>query len=88
MGLRLPMEPLLGDALTAPTSWDGRVVLTAAVAVLLPLILTYTLTSLKANSIKNGPGKGNPPPAPYAMPVLGNTFQFAYDTEGFLARTL
>jgi hypothetical protein len=88
MGLELPIELLLGGALTAPNAWDGRVIFTAAVAVLLPFMLTYILTSLKAKSIQNGRSKGNPPPAPYAVPVLANTFQFAYDTEGFIARTL
>ncbi|KAK4142879.1 cytochrome P450 [Dichotomopilus funicola] len=60
----------------------------ALVAVLLPLILTYALTTFNANWIRNVRGKGNPPPVPYALPVLGNTFQFAYDTEGFITKTI
>ena len=75
-----------GPTLTGLTWWDGR--FTLAAVVLLPLLLTYTITSLKATWIKNVRGKGSPPPVPYAVPVLANTFQFAYDTEGFIARTL
>lgn len=65
-----------------------RLTFTAVVAVLLPLILTYALTTFNANWIRNVRRKGNPPPVPYALPVLGNTFQFAYDTEGFITKTL
>lgn len=67
--------------------WSGRLAFAAA-AVLLPLIVTYALTSLSANWVKNVRGKGDPPPVPYAVPILGNTLQFAFDTEGLLARTL
>ena len=88
MGLEPLLPPALGSVLIGRESWDGRLVFTAAVAVLLPFILTYLYTSLSANLARNGDDKGAPPPVPYAVPLLGNTFQFAYDTEGFLARTL
>ncbi|KAH6623804.1 cytochrome P450 [Chaetomium tenue] len=65
----------------------GRAVFTAA-ALLLPLILTYALTSLSAHWSKHVRGSGDPPPVPYTIPGLANTFQFAYDTEGFLTKTL
>jgi hypothetical protein len=80
------LQSRFGPALTGLTWWDGRC--TLAAVVLLPLILTYTITFLQATWIKNVRGKGSPPPVPYAVPVLANTFQFAYDTEGFIARTL
>jgi hypothetical protein len=80
------LRSIFGPPLTGLTWWDGR--FTLAAVVLLPLILTYTATSLQATWIKNARGKGSPPPVPYAVPVVGNTFQFAYDTEGFIARTL
>ncbi|KAK4124284.1 cytochrome P450 [Parathielavia appendiculata] len=87
MGLQLLVEPLFGGALIGRGSWDGRLLITAAIAVLLPFILTYIVTSLNASWVTNR-GNGNPPAAPYAVPVLGNTSQFAYDTEGFITRTL
>lgn len=77
---------LLGGILVWLAS-DSRIVVAFAV-VLLPLLLTYTLTALKSNWARNVRGKGAPPPVPYPVPLLGNTFQFAYDTEGFLSRTL
>jgi len=86
MGLQSLVQPLL--AIAGPlTWWDERAAFVAA-AVLLPLIFTYTWTFFNAIWTKNGRAKGSPPLAPYAVPVLGNTFQFAYDTEGFLWRTL
>jgi hypothetical protein len=87
MTLESPLMSL-DSLLVRPLSWwDGRFAFAAA-AVLLPLLLTYTLTALRADWVKNVRGKGDPPPVPYAVPILGNTLQFAYDTEGFLARTL
>lgn len=79
----LSMPPISGSL----SWWDRRFTFTTA-AVLLPLLLTYVLTWLKARWIKNVQGEGDPPPVPYTVPILGNTFQFAYDTEGFLRRTL
>jgi hypothetical protein len=67
--------------------FGGRLAFTAA-AILLPLILTYALTSFNAKWSKNVRGKGDPPSVPYAVPVVANTFQFAYDTEGFITKTL
>ncbi|KAL2194105.1 cytochrome P450 [Corynascus similis CBS 632.67] len=68
----------------------GQFALTRKVlaGILLPLILTYILTWLSAHWAKNVRRKGDPPPVPYAMPGLANTLQFAYDTEGFLSKTL
>jgi hypothetical protein len=81
-------ESLLGGPLLSCLGyWDSRLAFAAAAA-LLPLALTYLLTWLRSAWIKNVRGKGDPPPVPYAVPFLGNTFQFAYDTEGFVARTL
>ncbi|GAB1317368.1 hypothetical protein MFIFM68171_07578 [Madurella fahalii] len=78
------LESLLGSG---QSSWDGRFTFAAAV-VLLPLLLTYAITFLSAAWIKNVRGKGDPPLVPYAVPIVGNTLQFAYGTEGFLTRTL
>lgn len=78
------LESLLSSGLS---SWDGRLAFTAA-AILLPVLLTYAVTFLRAKWIKNVRGKGDPPPVPYAVPIVGNTLQFAYGTEGFLTRTL
>ncbi|SPQ26358.1 4dadea4c-6e56-455e-b989-cac76d900c1f [Thermothielavioides terrestris] len=81
-------ESLLGGPLLSWLGcWDSRLAFAAAAAVL-PLALTYLLTWLRSAWIKNVRGKGDPPPVPYSVPFLGNTFQFAYDTEGFVARTL
>ena len=92
IGEEMSLEPLLGSP-QLPPWWlcDARVVLAAAM-LLLPLLVTYTLTSLRANRIQatgaQGKSKCDPPPVPYAIPGLGNTLHFAYDTEGFLAKTL
>ncbi|KAH6847079.1 cytochrome P450 [Chaetomium sp. MPI-CAGE-AT-0009] len=67
--------------------FGGRAAFTAA-ALLLPLILTYAFTSLSAHWSRHVRGSGDPPPVPYAVPGVANTFQFAYDTEGFLTKTL
>ncbi|KAK4098669.1 cytochrome P450 [Parathielavia hyrcaniae] len=87
MGLQVLVEPLFGGALTGGESWNGRPIVSAAIALLLPLIFTYALTTLNASRATSR-GKGDPPSVPYAVPVAGNTFQFAYDTEGFISRTL
>lgn len=88
MGWLSSLQSLLGQPMNGLNglAWDGR--FTFAAAVLLPLILTYAVTSLKATWIKNVRKNGKPPPVPYAVPGVANTFQFAYDTEGFIARTL
>ncbi|KAK0724677.1 cytochrome P450 [Lasiosphaeris hirsuta] len=71
-------------------SWlDQR--LTFASLVALPFILTFVFTTVKARWIKRAGSKNGehqPPPAPYTVPVLGNTVAFATDTEGFLRRML
>lgn len=69
------------------TLLGGRAAFTAA-ALLLPLILTYALTSLSAHWSRHVRGNGDPPPVPYTIPGVANTFQFAYDTEGFLWKSL
>lgn len=86
----MSLESLLGGPLSRwRESWDGSsiAVVPAAAAVLL-VLTTYAVTSLKAAWIKNVRGSGDPPTVPYAVPVLANTFQFAYDTESFLKRAL
>ncbi|KAL2255259.1 hypothetical protein VTK26DRAFT_3735 [Humicola hyalothermophila] len=70
------------------SSWWNSNLAFAVVGVLVPLLLTYAVTSVRAHWAKNVRGKGDPPPVPYLVPVLANVFQFAYDTEGFLGRTL
>jgi hypothetical protein len=76
------------ESLTAlETLFGGRAAFTAA-ALLLPLILTYAFTSLSAHWSRHIRGSGDPPSVPYTVPVVANTFQFAYDTEGFLSKTL
>lgn len=84
-------RPLIGSPQLPPWLCDARVALAAAM-LLLPLLVTYTLNSLRANRIQamatQGKSRCDPPPVPYAIPGLGNTLQFAYDTEGFLAKTL
>ncbi|KAL2130075.1 hypothetical protein VTI74DRAFT_6932 [Chaetomium olivicolor] len=72
----------------SPLTWKEGRFLYAAVVVLLPVLLTYALTSVRAKWAKDVRSKGNPPPVPYAVPIVGNTFQFAYDTQGFMSRTL
>jgi len=90
----MPSPPLPGSPQPPPPWWccDARVPLAAAILLLLPLLATYTLTSLRAHRIQTAATQGksecDPPPVPYAIPGLGNTLQFAYDTEGFLAKTL
>jgi hypothetical protein len=72
--------------LDAP-SWDSRFAVAAA-AVVLPLLLTYALTFISGVWAKNVRRKGDPPTAPYPVPIVANTLQFAYDTESFIARSL
>ncbi|KAK3291881.1 cytochrome P450 [Chaetomium fimeti] len=67
--------------------FGGRAAFTAA-ALLLPLIFTYAMTSLSAYWSRHVRGSGDPLTVPYAVPGVANTFQFAYDTEGFLTKTL
>ncbi|KAL2169097.1 hypothetical protein VTG60DRAFT_6424 [Thermothelomyces hinnuleus] len=74
-----PLDALAGGSFALTTT---------AAAILLPLILTFVLTSLNAHWAKNVRRKGDPPPVPYAVPGVANTLQFAYDTEGFLRKTL
>ncbi|KAJ4291450.1 hypothetical protein N0V88_006045 [Collariella sp. IMI 366227] len=80
----LPLEPWIGSPLLR---WDGRLTLVVAAA-LLPIVLTYALTSLRAYWAQNVRRGGDTPAVPYAVPLVGNTVQFAYDTEGFLTKTL
>jgi len=57
----------------------------------LPFLLTYTLTYIKAYWIKSTNikhGAREPPPAPYAAPLLGNTIAFANDPQGTLRKML
>ncbi|KAK1826202.1 cholesterol 7-alpha-monooxygenase [Podospora conica] len=62
---------------------------TIAALLLLPFLLTYVLTSLRASfgrriAARPGPGPKEAPVAPYAVPLLAHTFQFAVRTEKFL----
>ena len=72
------------------STWQTQYAAVGALLVV-PFIITYLLTSIRAAwkrsvGIKNGPQE--PPIAPYAVPGLAHTFQFAVNTEGFLWRML
>ncbi|KAK0648898.1 cytochrome P450 [Cercophora newfieldiana] len=65
--------------------------LAVSALLLLPFLLTYTLTYIKGYWIKTTRSKHGgrePPPAPYAIPGLANTIGFARDPEGYLRRML
>ncbi|KAK3320363.1 cytochrome P450 [Cercophora scortea] len=75
---------LLGDA----PAWNGWLTITASVV--LPFLLTYVLTCTNAYWILNFRGKrGNwPPPAPYVVPLLGNTLEVAASPQAFIGRMI
>ena len=51
----------------------------------LPFLLTYFSTTLKSSTaIKNSGTAVQPPPVPYWIPLIGNLFPFAFNTEKFL----
>ncbi|KAK0610579.1 cytochrome P450 [Bombardia bombarda] len=78
------------DACSAWTWWDGRITIVGLV--ILPLLVTYLITSISAYVIKSKASSGQngarPPPMPYLVPLLGNTFQFATKPESFLTNAL
>jgi len=75
-----------------PVPGTGKYLAAAAASLLiLPFLLTYALTSIKAYRLSNGDPKNGarePPPAPYVVPGLANTFAFASDPEGFLKKMM
>jgi len=86
MGLLSLVDPMT----MFPVSGAGKY-LAAASLLLLPFLITYALTSIKAYRLSNGDPKNGarePPPAPYAVPGLANTFAFASDPEGFLKKMM
>ncbi|KAK3322012.1 cytochrome P450 [Apodospora peruviana] len=74
------------------SSWqnmNGRPA-TAALIVLLPFLITYLITLFKASWViyyGHKPG-ACPPTAPYAVPLVDNTIQFASDPHGYIAKML
>uniref|UniRef100_A0A8H7NE76 Cytochrome P450 n=1 Tax=Bionectria ochroleuca TaxID=29856 RepID=A0A8H7NE76_BIOOC len=56
--------------------------------VLLPLLVTYAATAVGNWGYRNGDASREPPRVPYWIPVIGNTFGFAYNTEKFLASVI
>jgi hypothetical protein len=56
--------------------------------VLLPLLVTYAATAVGNWGYRNGDASREPPRVPYWIPVIGNTFGFAYNTEKFLASVM
>lgn len=64
----------------AETNSYGKVL----VFLVLPCLLTYAYTSYGNKGYRNDPASREPPKVPYWVPVVGNTFGFAFDTETFL----
>jgi len=68
-------------------SLDMRLSLTL-VAILIPL-LTYITTTVRSYSVRLFKSShARPPPAPYWIPLVGNTASFALDTEKYLSSLL
>lgn len=63
--------------------------LTAVVASLLPFVLTYLITSLRAFLAANNKSDSRSAPiAPYAVPFFGNLISFLYDNERAIRNAL
>ncbi|KFY81326.1 hypothetical protein V500_11534 [Pseudogymnoascus sp. VKM F-4518 (FW-2643)] len=63
--------------------------LTAVVTSLLPFVLTYLITSLRAFLAANNKGDSRSAPiAPYAVPFFGNLISFLYDNERAIRNAL
>ena len=65
----------------------GRIPLGITVPMLLltPFILTYLVTWLRGTIAAKRTGTGKAPPlVPYATPLLGSLFSFAFDTCHFI----
>ena len=63
--------------------------LTVVVVSLLPFVLTYLITSLRAFLAANNKSDSRSAPiAPYAVPFLGNLFSFLYDNERAVRKAL
>lgn len=82
------LDDLLDHGVNA-IQWDLRV--TIAVTILSVFAGTFILTSLQSNSALYGAsGKKDavrtPPIMPYAIPVAGNLFAFAFDTRAFIGK--
>ncbi|KAJ4189119.1 hypothetical protein NW755_005940 [Fusarium falciforme] len=64
----------------AETSSYGKVL----VFLVLPCLLTYVYTSYGNKGYRYDQASREPPRVPHWVPVVGNTFGFAFDTEKFL----
>jgi hypothetical protein len=67
---------------------DGRIGLGITIlptVMLAPFLLTYLITLLRGIVAVKRTGTGKTPPnVPYAIPLLGNLFTFAFDTCHFI----
>jgi hypothetical protein len=75
-----------------PAAWQHVIKLwepwlVAAVTVAVTLVVTYLSTTIKWRRAGSSQ-LSEPPPAPYWIPLLGNTVAFAYNTEQYLQSLL
>lgn len=78
-------EILAGGVSLAQLDWRYTVVFLA----LFPFVLTYIITSIRATVAANQKGDAKSPPiVPYAVPLVGNLWSFAFDTEYALRKAM